>query len=83
MNKEYRNACSILRMALEDVELPRDETDPRFKDNVSLVWTSFVSSLFQLPGSWMVAAQRRKTSLFQNREILHDKLLQELSISAF
>lgn len=83
MAKEYRNACEILRIALENVELPRDESDLKFKDNLDIAWVSFVSSLFHLPGSWLVSAQRRKTSLFQNREILHDKLLQELSISAY
>ena len=42
-----------------------------------------MSSLFSLSGSWIVAASKRVTSLFQNHEIAYDKLLEELSISAF
>lgn len=36
-----------------------------------------------MSGPWIVNATKRKSSLFQNWDILHDKLLEELSLSAF
>jgi hypothetical protein len=70
IRKEFRNACNVIRIALENVELPRHATDDEFfRDRPHVLWTSFVASLFQLSGSWIVSASKRKTNLFQNHDI--------------
>lgn len=68
-------------MALENIEVPRDERSPD-SEKLSTSWIAIVSSLFGLAGSWIVQASQRRTALFQNRDIQTDKLLEELALSA-
>jgi len=72
---------NVVRIALENVELPRDESSAD-SEKLHLAWVSIVSSLFGLPGSWIVQASQRRTALFQNKDIQTDKLLEELALSA-